>query len=273
MHSDLEELKELDPKKEQLELLHPLRTEKKSSFDGLPAFRAGGAKTFSLEKLLIVDTETTGLDPDNDSCLEVGVILFDIASRSVLAQQSFLMPVDANPAFSINRISPAITQLEQPWKEGIRYLEALVAAADIFVAHNASFDRQWFGRHYLPSFTKPWLCSMDDISWPEERNLRRRPSVRDLALAYGVPVWNAHRALTDCIYLAEVFSRCEDLEMLLEHGLEPRRLVRANVSYEQRHLARDAGFRWNDPVKGAWARRLSDREIKRLGFPVVPVEP
>jgi DNA polymerase-3 subunit epsilon len=96
--------------------------------------------------------------------------------------------------------------------------------------------------------------------------------VRDLALAYGVPVWAAHRALTDCIYLAQVFERCAELELLLEQGLEPRRLYRARVSYEERHRAREAGFRWNDPVSGAWTRRLSEREAEGLSFPVVPVE-
>jgi DNA polymerase-3 subunit epsilon len=113
---------------------------------------------------------------------------------------------------------------------------------------------------------------MEDVRWPAERQLRARPSVRDLALAYGIPVWAAHRALTDCIYLAEVFQRCDDLEQLIAQGLEPRRLVRARVSFDDRHLARDAGFRWNDPVKGAWTRRLTHREETELPFAVVPVE-
>ena len=90
--------------------------------------------------------------------------------------------------------------------------------------------------------------------------------------AYGVPVWAAHRALTDCIYLAEVFARCKDLETLLLHGLEPRRLMRAQVSYAQRHLAKEAGFRWNDPIQGAWTRRLSDREAAKLEFEVVAID-
>ena len=96
--------------------------------------------------------------------------------------------------------------------------------------------------------------------------------MRDLALAYEIPVWAAHRALTDCIYLAEVFRRCDDLEGLLRLGLEPRQLMRARVSYDDRHLAKEAGFRWNDPVKGAWCRRLSEREAAALDFPVAPVE-
>ena len=222
--------------------------------------------------LLILDTETTGLEPESHSCVEVGAILFDVASRSVLAQQSFLLPVEVNAAEAINHIPAAVTRRPQPWSEGLVWFQHLVEAADVLVAHNAAFDRQWFGRGSLPAVDRPWLCSMDDIHWPSERQLRSRPSVRDLALAYGVPVWAAHRALTDCIYLAEVFARCDDLELLLQRGLEPRRLMRAKVSFDERHQAKAAGFRWNDPIKGAWTRRLSERECAELEFPVAPVE-
>ena len=93
-----------------------------------------------------------------------------------------------------------------------------------------------------------------------------------MALAYEVPVWSALRALTDCIYLAEVLKRCKDLEILLMHGLEPRRLMKAEVSYDERQLAKNAGFRWNEPVKGAWTRRISEREIRKLPFPVTNVD-
>ena len=226
----------------------------------------------AVRTLLIVDTETTGLDPQLDHCLEVGVILFDVPSRQLLAQQSFLLPVETNAAEAINRIPASATNLPQPWRPALSYLRSLLDAADVLVAHNAAFDRQWFGRGHLPATDKRWLCSMEDVRWPAGRQLRSRPSVRDLALAYEIPVWAAHRALTDCIYLAEVFRRCEDLEQLLERGLEPRQLMRAQVSYDDRHLARDAGFRWNEPVKGAWARRLSEREARDLDFPVVPVD-
>tara|TARA_Y100001968_G_scaffold288209_1_gene290256 strand:+ start:414 stop:1292 length:879 start_codon:yes stop_codon:yes gene_type:complete len=223
------------------------------------------------EMLLIVDTETTGLNADLDKCIEVGVILFNVPNRSTLAQQSFLIPSSSNNAESINKIPVHITKLNQPFTEAISYLKALIDSADLIIAHNAEFDRQWFGKGSLPFIQKPWLCSMEDIKWPADRNLRARPSVRDLALAYEVPVWNAHRALTDCIYLAEVFRRCPDLEDLIEKGLEPRKLMKAQISYEQRHLARDAGFRWNDPIAGAWSRRLSEREALELNFPVEAV--
>ena len=225
-----------------------------------------------VRKLLIIDTETTGLDPKENHCIEVGAILFEISNRIVLAQYSSLLPVSSNEAELINRIPAHTTKIKQPWQQSLVYLESLVDSADLIVAHNVEFDKQWFGKNQLPSISKPWLCTMEDIRWPADRQLRIRPSVRDLALAYGVPVWSAHRALTDCIYISEVFMRCENLEELISHGLEPRKLMKAEVSYDQRHLAREAGFRWNNPVHGAWTRRLSLREASSLAFSVVEVK-
>ena len=235
-----------------------------------PAARLSGPS--GPELLLILDTETTGLSPAEHRCIEVGAVLFSVPDRSVLSQVSFLMPCTSNAAEAVNGIAPALTQRPQPWQAGLACFEAMVEAADVLLAHNAAFDQQWFGLGSLPALSKPWLCSMEDIRWPQERQLRSTPSVRDLALAYGVPVWAAHRALTDCIYLAHVFERCEDLEDLLLQAMEPRRLYRARLSYEERHKAREAGFRWNQPVSGAWSRRLSDREVALLPFPVVPVD-
>lgn len=224
------------------------------------------------ERLLILDTETTGLDPARDRCIEVGAVLFHVPRRAVLSQISFLLPAASNPAQSVNGIPAEVSRIPQPWPEALSYLQRLADSAEVVVAHNAAFDRQWFGHEPLPVLPRPWVCTMEDVRWPAERQLRATPSVRDLALAYGVPVWAAHRALTDCIYLAQVFERCLDLEALLTAALEPRRLYRAQLPYEERHRARQAGFRWNDPVPKAWSRRLSEREVASLDFPVAPVE-
>ena len=224
------------------------------------------------ERLLILDTETTGLSPRHGRCIEVGAVLFHVPSRAVLNQLSFLLPCEENPAHHVNGIAPAVTTLPQPREAALACFQALVASADALLAHNAAFDRQWFGHGPLPALELPWICSMDDIRWPAERGLRPNPSVRDLALSHGVPVWAAHRALTDCTYLVQVFERCPELETLLQAALEPRQLYRANVSYDQRHLAKEAGFRWNEPVQGAWCRRLTRREVEALPFPVEPLE-
>ena len=252
--------------------------EKAKDFGEKSSFKSNDERAKNLSKecfpknILILDTETTGLDNENDDCVEVGSILFNVKSRSVLAQQSFLLPVEINNAEKINNIPAEITRLPQPLSEAITYFESLVRVSDVIVAHNAEFDMKWFGFNKLPQIEKQWICSMDDITWPADRQLKTRPSVRDLALAYGVPVWNAHRALTDCIYLSEVFKRCSDLEKLLIRALEPKVLLRADISYEERYLAKSAGFRWNDAIKGAWSRKMSRRDMQKLEFPVHEVD-
>jgi DNA polymerase-3 subunit epsilon len=189
-----------------------------------------------------------------------------------LSQVSFLLPAAANPAEHVNGIAAMVTRLPQPWQAGLQHFLALLAGADAVLAHNAAFDAKWFGLGPLPAIDKPWICSMDDIEWPPERHLRTSPSVRDLALAYGVPVWAAHRALTDCTYLVQVLERCANLEDLLNAAMEPKLLYRANLPYAERHKAKQAGFRWNEPVRGAWSRRLSERQALALAFEVQRVE-
>jgi len=249
---------------------HTVERPRAAEPDPAPAAQAAAAAP---QRVLILDTETTALSPKDGRCIEVGAILFAVPQRSVLAQVSFLLPCEHNPAQAINGIAAAVTRLEQPWQAALTLFEAMLEHCDAVLAHNAAFDRQWFDTAGpLPAITKPWICSMEDIRWPAERQLRSNPSVRDLALAYGVPVWAAHRALTDCIYLAQVLERCADLDTLLQAALQPRRLYRAQLSYNERHRAKDAGFRWNDPVPGAWTRRLSDQEAQALSFPVQVLE-
>ena len=51
-----------------------------------------------IEKVLILDTETTGLDENKDEVIEIGCILFDVSFKCVLSQVSFLFPVNNNEA-------------------------------------------------------------------------------------------------------------------------------------------------------------------------------
>ena len=222
----------------------------------------------SVESILILDTETTGLDVNNDEVIEIGCILFSVPFKSVLSQISFLLPVDTNAAEFINGIPVDVSKVKQPWGEGIQFFLKLVEACDFIVAHNADFDRKWFGKGNLPSLDKKWICSLDDINWSFKKNIKSRPSISDLALGFNIPVWNLHRALADCYYISEVFKRIDNLEDILLKATEPKYLYKAIVSYDDRSLAKNAGFRWNSPVQGAWTRKLSETEATELDFKV-----
>ncbi len=221
-----------------------------------------------IEKILILDTETTGLDENKDKVIEIGCILFHIPSKSVLSQVSFLLPVTTNEAEFVNKISADVTNIEQPWEEGLNFFLKLVENSDLIVAHNVEFDRKWFGKGRLPKIDKKWICSLEDIDWSFQKSLKNRPSVTDLALAFSIPVWNLHRALSDCFYLSEVFKKCENLEDLLFKASEPRFLYKALVNYEDRSLAKNAGFRWNFPLEGAWSKKLTKEQATKLDFNV-----
>ena len=222
----------------------------------------------NIEKILILDTETTGLDEKIDEIIEIGCILFHVPSKSVLSQASFLFPVTLNEAEYINGISVEVTNIIQPWEDGLNFFLKLVDSSDAIVAHNVEFDKKWFGKGRLPKLDKKWICSLEDINWSFQKSLKNRPSVTDLALSFSIPVWNLHRALSDCFYISEVFKKCENLEKLLIKASEPRFLYKALVSYEDRSLAKKAGFRWNNPAQGAWARKLTVEEANSLDFKV-----
>ena len=231
-----------------------------------PTYMTEQNKTF--ETILILDTETTGLDENKDEIIEIGCILFHVSSKSVLSQVSFLFPVSKNEAEFVNGIPAEITNISQPWEDGLNFFLKLVDCSDLIVAHNVDFDKKWFGKGKLPKLNKQWICSLEDINWSFQKSLKTRPSVTDLALSFSIPVWNLHRALSDCFYISEVFKKCEDLEEILLKATQPRHLYIALVSYEERALAKKAGFRWNSPVEGAWSRKLTTDEANKLDFNV-----
>ena len=79
-----------------------------------------------IEKILILDTETTGLDEKKDEVIEIGCILFDVSFKCVLSQVSFLFPVHKNEAEDVNRISAEVTNISQPWEDGLNFFLKLV---------------------------------------------------------------------------------------------------------------------------------------------------
>ena len=223
-----------------------------------------------MRKILILDTETTGLDPaDGAVVIELAGILFDVELRDVIAQCSVLLPTGSNDAQHVNRIKPELTRsapgLMPPM---LKAFYAMAQQADYVLAHNADFDRKWFGDGgSLPALDLRWICSMDDVQWP--RNSKRgRASVVSLALDYEVPVWAAHRALTDCVYLAEVMKREPDLTRLLIEALEPKKVYVSMLPYESRQQCKDAGFVWDQIVPKAWAKKMRPTEAEKLGFQV-----
>ena len=148
----------------------------------------------------------------------------------------------------------------------------MVGESIAMVAHNASFDASFINhdthhRGYLEAAArKPWVCSMRHIEFPKKSPDRKLTSI---ALAHGVGIVSAHRAMSDCDILARLFTRVHemghDLNELMRLAMRPRVIVQALVDYHDRQKAKDAGFDWDGDSK-TWTKEVVKEDWQKTGF-------
>lgn len=173
----------------------------------------------TIENVLIIDTETTGLYPEKGAkVIEVGAILYNVPTRSILQNFSTLFPCEENPVQDVNGISADSTRKPMPFEVANRQLELMAEYSDAMIAHNAEFDRKflktlsvWTVMSHLPL-----ICTKADFKWPCQLYRNR---LQDVCEGMGVPYVDAHRALNDCRFLALCFSKVVNLEQRLDIAL------------------------------------------------------
>jgi DNA polymerase-3 subunit epsilon len=214
--------------------------------------------------ITIVDVETTGLDPDTAQVAEIAAILYDTDAGCVLQQCSTLLQITDNPAYHINKIalSDASGLAYSQANLALEMFQGICEECDYITAYNWPFDRAFVEELTGMDFSK---MSFDAQLFPWQHH-KASPSLVDLCIAYGVPVVRAHRALDDCQLLAELIGRLPDIDAAIDYAQQPRVVVKALVSYDDRHLASNAGFAWNKPylAERAWAKRLPLSEVESL---------
>ena len=165
--------------------------------------------------ITIVDTETTGVDPERDQIIEIAAILYSLTHAAPIESISYLLPCGENPAIAVNGIAPNLTPLSEDMGLVLDNMEARSIA---YVAHNASFDQSFLKRDAIP-----FVCSMRQIEWPVPCGSKALVAI---ALAHGVGVASAHRAMADCDTLSRLLTRVHemgvDLEQLIARAMLPR---------------------------------------------------
>lgn len=222
-----------------------------------------------LTNIAIIDTETTGLDPRTDKLLEVGAVLFSLKYGSVIHCASVLvdngLPADfSRDSEKVHGIPMDMLSAGESVDKADRMVRWIASGADAFVAHHADFDREWLFEETAAS--KPWICTCNDITWPNAGDSRK---LVDIALANGVGVVDAHRALTDCLTIARVLTRLHkdgvDLAALLAPGLRPKSTYISLAGFDEKDLVKANGFRWA-PNERVWWRKMADEDAAALPF-------
>ncbi|MBR1281310.1 3'-5' exonuclease [Bradyrhizobium sp. AUGA SZCCT0177] len=221
---------------------------------------------------IFLDVETTGLDPSNDTVIELAMLPFDYTMDGKILTVGEPFVRLRNPGLPIPAAVTALTGItdEMVVDASIDPEEVMsfVEAASIITAHNAKFDRP-FCENLWPVFaSKPWGCSYREIAWADEGF--EGAKLCHLAAGHGF-FFDGHRAADDCRAGVEILARKlprsgqTGLAALLESARRPRFRVRATKApYVLRSLLKSKGYRWNDGDDGHARAWFIDVEVANL---------
>ncbi len=209
--------------------------------------------TADLRQGLFLDVETTGLDPMNDEIIQLAMVRFTYSLDGKICDVSEPFDQLRQPSRPIPPEITNLTGLSDAIVLGHQIDPAKVSAfsekADLVIAHNAAFDRQ-FVEKLFPFFTvKPWACSMAEIGWREEGI--ETTKLAYLAMEFGF-FYERHRAVNDCWAAIEILgqplpkSGIPVLTNLLENARKPTWRIWAEDSpFESKDILKARGYRWN----------------------------
>jgi DNA polymerase-3 subunit epsilon len=212
--------------------------------------------------LFVVDSETTGLDPKEHETTEIAAAVFDTISNSVLAFHSCLFPTE-NVSKKIEELTTISSELTMrcPIDNSIAALQEMYDKCEYAVAHNASFDMGFVSKK-MDLKDKVWVCSYKELKWKHKAQ-----RLTYMCADHEVPIFGAHRAINDVMMLCGLLRKCENLEnQIIELKTMEKFTVQALVSFDDRHLAKEAGFRW-DANKRLWLKEVranSYEEVEKM---------
>lgn len=226
-----------------------------------------------MKRVLVLDFESTGRETDKDRITEIGAVLWDPVKKSILSEVEWLLwdssyPKIPKEVVKLNNLTDEKLEKEgQDPEECLIKLQKTIKEVDHVVAFNKKFDQNLFisecNRHALTIPDTPWVCGLFDLPYPK-RLRGRYLKLMYLALEHGITVdpTKLHRATEDVKLLVQILEKYNWGD-LLEYYNTPTVKVRADTQYEQRQLAKDAGFRW-DPDNRYWWKEIKQNELGPL---------
>ena len=217
-----------------------------------PQFTTRSARQY--EKLaVLVDVETTGLDPAKDEIIEIALVRFRYSTDGEITGIVDVFDQLRQPSIAIPKIATEVTGITNEMVAGHQIdheaVEEVVSSADIVIAHNASFDRRFVERLFPVFASKPWACSMSEIDWTAEGF--EGTKLAYLAAEAGF-FYDKHRAENDCLAAIELLRRKlpksfnTGLAALLSKARRTSwRIWAEGAPFELKDVLKARGYRWN----------------------------
>lgn len=231
----------------------------------LPRLRWGEPRDRRVCTVVVLDTETTGLDAAKEKIIELALVKVqvDVDTGLPVGEVTVYDELE-DPGIPIPPEVEKITGISTSMVAGKRLDESRIAAmmqgVDLVIAHNAGFDRP-FVESRLSGFSGlAWACSFADIDWKAQG--RSSAKLESLAQALGF-FYDAHRAEMDCHALLAVLvpplvtSPRTGLSALIETAQHPSfRLQATHAPFDAKDKLKARGYRWH-PEQKVWHTRLN----------------
>jgi DNA polymerase-3 subunit epsilon len=236
--------------------------------------------------IAIVDVETTepNANTTEPKMIEAACVLYSVPHQCIISSRSFVVAPSMEPSpdgfysTTISRIPQAVFEwlgYVSPEFEPTKFYSRLLGddagtaplmggakingMVDFFLAHGASFEQK-----FLTEPSIDWLCTLKDFElFPPDYQGQR--TLKDLAQYYGVGISVTHRAIYDCLLLAEVLSRVPDLDRQFQIAQLPfcELMAPRFLPDGSKNRIETQGFTWNHDRQGWFAK---DRRILGESF-------
>ena len=229
------------------------------------------------EKLLkaaILDTETTGINPEIDKIIELGIVIFEYCPETGQVYRVFETYDELeDPGIPIppeaTKTNGIVDEMVCGKKIRDEDVETLLSDVVLIIAHNADFDRKISEKRFPFLKEKSWACSYAQIPWKDEGF--KHASLEFLAYRFGFH-FPAHRALDDCFALLEVLqselpeSGVKALKMLLTKARTCNiKLWATGADFDLKDKLKSRGYCYKPkeyiPERKIWHKMFSNEEF------------